>query len=290
MSTPTIWYYGDQTITGNYTQNQSLTLSGQTPIFLTYANVTTASATSNVGSAGTPWSVLYSKGANVTVMNVTSVGQLYVNLVGPIPGLWAELGFNSSTPVDLAGLGNWRPPGSWSGSLISSGGPGNGPYIRYTNPNVQGPILQNFAFYNFASTGISISVWIRYEAASTDMTVAELDFRDGALAFNLFSQKFVFAGITGASAAVNTWYNLVGVVTPSRIAYFYINGVFQGAGSYSGGLLNLGGILLVNGSTVTNYTDMRLYSSVLGLGDVSAIYAGLAVPSSPPIGGPARPA
>jgi hypothetical protein len=41
--------------------------------------VTTASATSNVGSAGTPWSVLYSKGANVTVMNVTSVATLNVN-------------------------------------------------------------------------------------------------------------------------------------------------------------------------------------------------------------------
>jgi hypothetical protein len=82
MSTPTIWYYGDQNITGNYTQNRNFTVGGQgisvNPVFLT-TNVLTASVSSNIGYLAAPWYNLYATGANVTVLNVTSVATLNVN-------------------------------------------------------------------------------------------------------------------------------------------------------------------------------------------------------------------
>ena len=82
MSTPTIWYYGDQKITGNYTQNRNFTVGGQgisvNPVFLT-TNVLTASVSSNIGYLAAPWYNLYATGANVTVLNVTSIVTMNIN-------------------------------------------------------------------------------------------------------------------------------------------------------------------------------------------------------------------
>ena len=75
MST-TIWYYGDQRITGNYTQQQNFTLLG--PTFYS-VNVLTASATSNIGASSAPWDNLYVKSSNVTVLQSPILATLNVN-------------------------------------------------------------------------------------------------------------------------------------------------------------------------------------------------------------------
>jgi hypothetical protein len=73
---PTIYYYGDQRITGNYTNPQNFVLSGSP--FQTN-NLLTASTSSNVGNnLSTSWYNLYVTGANVTVLNVTSLASLNV--------------------------------------------------------------------------------------------------------------------------------------------------------------------------------------------------------------------
>jgi len=76
MSTPTIWYYGDQKITGNYTQNQNFTLAGSS--FQT-SNITATTTTSNIGTPAVPWYTVYTNSANVSVLNVTSIVTMNIN-------------------------------------------------------------------------------------------------------------------------------------------------------------------------------------------------------------------
>jgi len=73
MSSPTIWYYGDQTVTGGYTQNQQLSVLGSG----TFNNFTGPT----LGSSGSQFKSFYTSNANVSVLNVQSL-----SFISQVPG------------------------------------------------------------------------------------------------------------------------------------------------------------------------------------------------------------
>jgi len=294
MSTPTIWYYGDQKITGNYTQNQNFTLAGSP---YNTSNITATTTTSNIGTPAVPWYTVYTNSANVSVLNVMSFPVFFANTIGPplnLLGLiWGELAFNSPTIYDWSGNRNIGPlGGAWGGSIQTTGGPNGGQRISFTSSS-----FKTFTI-NSGLSNPTFSFWVRVvnRTAANGSNIIEIPYKYNTKSFTfsigisaaVFTINFLgiaAAQPSGVSVVNNTWYNIVIIFGVSSVN-IYFNGIINpnkldivaGTRIEIGTQVSIPGPTALPGTTV-DYADLRVYNTSLSSDQASTIYTSNSTPT-----------